>query len=119
MAIDIRLKQTPFRVSLTKREHTELFVTLTNQSDEVQKASLAINTGHQLSLDTSGLRMFHEYRIAEFAPGATKSLYIDVYPKQSTVIGENPFQLVLTEYHGDWDLVRKRVVLDEAVLVQK
>ncbi len=119
MGLHIRTKQTPFRVSLNRKEHSELFITITNNGSQAEKASLVINTGRQLALDSSGLRNYHEWRMDGIEPGAEKHLYIDVFPKQSTEIGENPFQLVLTEFHESWDLVKKQIVLDETVLVQK
>ena len=119
MTLDIRTKQTPFRISLKRKEPMEVFVAITNKGDKSEKASLAIETGRTLSLDQSGLKNYHEWRMDNFEPGKTKELYIRLFTKPQTDVGENPFWLTLTEYHETWDLVRKKITLDESVLVQK
>jgi len=119
MSLTIRTKQTPFRVSLNRKEPTELFVSIQNPGPDTEMASLILETGGGLGLDATGLHQSHQYRMNEIAPGKTKELYIKLFAKPNADYGENPFRLTLIEHFGNWNLVKKKTVLDESVLVQR
>ncbi|MBS3060997.1 MAG: hypothetical protein J4215_00265 [Candidatus Diapherotrites archaeon] len=119
MTLDIRTKQTPFRVSLSRKDQSELFVSIQNKGEQPEKASLVLETGRGLGLDQSGLKHYHEYRMNEILPGKTKEIYVRLYPVPQSVIGENPFRLTLNEHYDGFDLVKRKITLDESVLIQK
>jgi len=44
---------------------------------------------------------------------------VRLYPVPQSVIGENPFRLTLNEHYDGFDLVKRKITLDESVLIQK
>ena len=99
----------PYRMSLKKREPVQLFIEIRNDQSEEKLVSMELVLPRTLGLDKAGLKWKEYVKIGSLKPSEEKRFYFDIYPKQTTLQGENAIQVHFFEHMKDFKDVERKI----------
>lgn len=109
MPVQINTSFHPFRLRVSDKKPVQLKVTLKNVDADDKMISLDVILSRDLSFDKGGLRNSDRKRIKRFQSKGELIFYYDVWPKQTTVVGDHPILVELMEHFNNYEYVQRDV----------
>ena len=107
----------PFRMNLREKKPITLRLELTNSDKEPKLLSMKLMVSKDLSVEKTTIANILEKKLGELAPGETKLMYFDIYPKVSTRPVDYAGRLIIYEHYNDYEFVGKEMKKDFKIQV--
>jgi len=96
MSIAINTHFVPFKLDLQEKKPVRMDVEVVNRYLEPKKVRVEIIAGNQLGLNKT-IAAKENFEIGLLSPGETKTIQLDVFPKNYSVKGEEKIGIIATE----------------------